>query len=221
MKVFSHLQCYLGQNTRQLYGHIGAEFPLLNQIQHNALSFFFGLGKTPPIAALRGDSEWIALHADAPPIYGLKILAQSMLTLSKQTSEESFLSGPVRQLIKARITGQLELETSLRRSTQSTKLMSYNANALGYHFLTNGERMYGAQRHWGLKVEVNWFFIGNSSAWQNWSLMQNPTFPQLLAEFQLACGLAVYHSKLNWEDLLSRKKHHTNSDYAGPKISIF
>ena len=32
--------------------------------------------------------------------------------------------------------------------------------------MTNGERMYGARRHLGLKVEVNWFFIGNSSACQ-------------------------------------------------------
>ena len=36
--------------------------PLLNQIQHNALSFFFGLGKTAPNVALIGDSEWIPLQ---------------------------------------------------------------------------------------------------------------------------------------------------------------
>ena len=37
-------------------------FPLLNQIQHNALRFFFGLGKTTPIAALIGDSGWVPLQ---------------------------------------------------------------------------------------------------------------------------------------------------------------
>ena len=36
-----------------LHGHA------FNQIQNNVLRFFFGLGKTAPIAPLIGDSGWI------------------------------------------------------------------------------------------------------------------------------------------------------------------
>ena len=38
------------------------DLPLLSQIQHNALRYFFGLGKTAPLAALTGDSGWVPLQ---------------------------------------------------------------------------------------------------------------------------------------------------------------
>ena len=38
------------------------ERPKINQIQYNALRFFFGLGKASPIAALIGDSGWVPLQ---------------------------------------------------------------------------------------------------------------------------------------------------------------
>ena len=37
-----------------------------NQIQYNALRFFFGLGKASPIAALIGDSGCVPLHSLVP-----------------------------------------------------------------------------------------------------------------------------------------------------------
>ena len=64
MKVFSHLFYTLVLSRIEYTAAIWAcrSFPLLNQIQHNTLSFFFGLGKTALIAALIGDSEWIPLQ---------------------------------------------------------------------------------------------------------------------------------------------------------------
>ena len=64
MKVFSHLFDTLVLSRIEYTAAIWAcrSFPLLNQIQHNALRFFFGLGKTAPIAALIGDSGWIPLQ---------------------------------------------------------------------------------------------------------------------------------------------------------------
>ena len=50
MKVFSHLFDTLVLSRIEYTAAIRAcrSFPLLNQIQHNALCFFFGLGKTAP-----------------------------------------------------------------------------------------------------------------------------------------------------------------------------
>ena len=50
MKVFSHLFDTLVLSRIEYTAGIWAcrSFPLLNQIQHNALRFFFGLGKTDP-----------------------------------------------------------------------------------------------------------------------------------------------------------------------------
>ena len=62
MKVFSHLFDTLVLSRIEYTAAICRSFPLLNQIQHNALRFFFGLGKTAPIAALIGDSGWIPLQ---------------------------------------------------------------------------------------------------------------------------------------------------------------
>lgn len=64
MKVFSHLFNTLVLSRMEYSAAIWAvrNFPLLNQIQHNALRFFFGLGKTAPIAALIGDSGWVPLQ---------------------------------------------------------------------------------------------------------------------------------------------------------------
>ena len=38
------------------------ERPRVNQVQYNALRFFFGVGKASPIAALLGDSGWVPIQ---------------------------------------------------------------------------------------------------------------------------------------------------------------
>lgn len=40
------------------------ECPKVNQIQFNALRFFFGQGKASPIAAHLGDSGWVSANPD-------------------------------------------------------------------------------------------------------------------------------------------------------------
>ena len=64
MIVFFHLIDTLVLSRIEYTAAVWAcrSFPLLNQIQHNALRFFFGLGKTAPIAALIGDAGWIPLQ---------------------------------------------------------------------------------------------------------------------------------------------------------------
>ena len=48
----------------QFIAHFWAfkEHPKVNQIQYNALKFFFSLGKASPIAALLGDFGWVPIQ---------------------------------------------------------------------------------------------------------------------------------------------------------------